>query len=103
MKNFRVVIPILLALVVAGGGSLLVYNWVQKQAVPKQVVQVQNDALPVAVAAVDLPLGTKLEKRMIKQVLFLKESLPPGYSSDPEKIMGRILVVPLKKNEPVTT
>jgi pilus assembly protein CpaB len=101
MKNFRVVIPILLALVVAGGGSLLVYNWVQKQAVPKQVVQVQNDALPVAVAAVDLPLGTKLEKRMIKQVLFLKESLPPGYSSDPEKIMGRILVVPLKKNEPV--
>jgi pilus assembly protein CpaB len=102
MKKFRVVIPILLALIVAGAGSLLVYSWVQKQAVPREAVQVQNEAVPVAVAALDLPWGTKLEKQMMKSVLFLKESLPPGHSSEPEKVIGRVLVMPLKRNEPIT-
>lgn len=102
MKKFRVVVPILLAIIVAGAGSLLVYSWVQKQAMPKEAVQVQNEAVPVAVVALDLPWGTKLEKQMMKSVLFLKESLPPGYSSEPEKVIGRILVSPLKRNEPIT-
>jgi pilus assembly protein CpaB len=102
MKNFKAVIPITLALIIAGGGSLLVFRWLQKQAAPKAVAQVQNEAVPVAVAALDLKWGTKLDKQMMNTVLFLKESLPPGYVSQPEKIAGRILVAPLRKNEPVT-
>jgi pilus assembly protein CpaB len=102
MKKSRVFIPILLALIIAGGGSLLVYNVLQKQAAPTEVVQVQNEAVPVAVAGLDLPWGTKLEKQMMKSVLFLKESLPLGHSSEPEKLVGRVLVMPLKKNEPIT-
>jgi pilus assembly protein CpaB len=102
MKNFKAVIPIVLALVIAGGGSLLVYRWLQKQTASKAVAQVQNEAVPVAVAALDLKWGTKLDKQMMNTVLFLKESLPPGYVSQPEKVAGRVLVMPLKKNEPVT-
>ena len=102
MKNFKVVIPIVLALIVAGGGSFLLYRWLQTQAAPKEVALVQNEAVPVAVAVADLQWGTKLDKQMMTTVLFLKESLTPGYSSEPEKVAGRILVAPLRKNEPVT-
>jgi pilus assembly protein CpaB len=55
----------------------------------------------VAVAAVDLPWGTKLERDMIKTVAFLKESLPPGYSSDASAIENRILITQIKQNEPI--
>ena len=102
MKNFKAVIPIVLALMVAGGGSFLLYRWLQSQSAPKEVAQVQTEAMPVAVAALDLQWGTKLDKPMMTKVLFLKESLPPGYFPEPEKIVGRVLVAPLKKNEPVT-
>ena len=102
MKNFKVVIPILLALIVAGGGSFLLYQWLQSQSAPKEVVQVQEEAVPVAVAALDLQWGTKLDKQMMKTVSFLKESLPPGYCSEPEKVAGRVLVAALRQNEPVT-
>jgi pilus assembly protein CpaB len=102
MKNFKAVIPIVLALIIAGGGSFLVYRWLQKQTAPKEAAQVQNEGVPVAVAALDLQWGTKLDNQMMKTVLFLKESLPPGYASQPGKVAGRVLVAALKKNEPVT-
>ena len=39
---------------------------------------------------------------MIKTIPFLKESLPAGYVSDAASLKGRILITPLKTNEPVT-
>jgi pilus assembly protein CpaB len=38
---------------------------------------------------------------MIKVVPFLKASLPEGYFSDPASLEGRVLISPIKANEPI--
>ena len=82
MNKLKAVIPIALALVFAATASVLLYNWMQKKTPPKEVVKVETtEALPVAVAALDLALGTQLDSDMIKTVPYLKDSLPPGYHS----------------------
>ena len=101
MGRWKAFIPIILALVVATGGSVFLYKWLQVKTAPAAVVQVETQAVPVVVAAADLTWGTKLTKEMLKTVPFLKESLPAGYLSDPEALEGRVVITPLKEREPV--
>lgn len=101
MGKWKAIIPIVLALAVATGGSIILYKWLQLKTAPKKVVQVEAQAVPVVVAAADLPLGTKLSKPMLKTVNYLEDSLPPGYTSDPGSVVGRVLITPLKQKEPV--
>lgn len=104
MNVFKVFLPILLALVIAFGSSLMLYRWIQGQTAPKEVVAVQKDtnATPVVVSASDLKWGTVLKQEMMKTVPFLQESLPPDYFAKPEDLIGRVLVSQLKPNEPIT-
>jgi pilus assembly protein CpaB len=99
--KWKAIIPIISALVIAAVGSVFLYKFIQKQTAPKEVVRVETEAVPVAVAAVDLTWGTKLEGEMLKTIAFLRESLPPGYYSDSGSIKGRIVIAQIKKNEPV--
>jgi pilus assembly protein CpaB len=101
MGRWKAFIPIILALVVATGGSVFLYKWLQVQTAPAAVVQVEAQAVPVVVAAVDMNWGTKLSKEMLKTVPFLKESLPAGYLVDPEALVGRVVISALKEREPV--
>lgn len=101
MGRWKAFIPIILALVVAAGGSMLLYRWLQLKTAPKELVKVESDAVPVVVASADLAWGTKLTTGMLKTVPFLKESLPAGYKSDPGSLEGRVLISPLNEKEPV--
>lgn len=101
MGRWKALIPIILALVIATAGSIFLYRWLQMKTAPQEVVQVEGDAVPIVVAAADLPWGTKLKKEMLKEVSFLKESLPAGYKSDPKTLEGRILIAPIKQKEPI--
>ena len=102
MKRWQAILPIILALVVALTTSFFIYKWLQRQRAPKEVVKVvKSEAVPVIVAAVDLPWGTKLNSETIKRTPYLKESLPPGYFSDVDAMEGRVLIVSLKQNEPI--
>ena len=98
MGRWKVVIPIVLALVIAAGGSLFLYKWLQLKTKPKETVKVETQAVPVAVAAVNIPWGTKLKRDMIKTVPYLTESLPTGYSSDRGKLEGRVVIAALKQS-----
>jgi len=102
-KLLKAFIPIAMALVMALAASVLVYRWLQTQTSAKEVVKIeaQSEAVPVAVATVDLPWGTQLKTDMAKTIPYLKESLPPGYSSDPDSLAGRVLITPLKAHEPI--
>jgi pilus assembly protein CpaB len=102
MGNLKAVVPIAVSLVIAFVGSYFIYMWIQKQQAPKQMVQVQAEAVPVVVAVSDLPWGTQLKPEMLKTTPFLKQSLPAGYFSGPDDIKDRIVVAPLKANDPVT-
>lgn len=103
MGKYKAVIPFVLALVIAATGSVFLYQWLNNQKTPKEVMKAKpTNTVPVVVAAVDLPWGTKLNKEMIKTVVFLKESLPNAYFSEPKSLEGRVSIVPLKQNEPIT-
>ena len=102
MGRWKAFIPIILALAIATGGSVFLYKWLQAKNAPAAATKkVEAEAVPVVVAAADLKWGSKLTKEMVKTVPFLKESLPSGYISDPEAVKGRVLIAPLKMQEPV--
>jgi pilus assembly protein CpaB len=103
MGNWRAYIPIALSLVIAVVGSIFLYNWIERQRGPKEIVQVEKtEAAPIAVAAANLPWGSKLTPEMIKMAPFLKESLPPGYFASATDLKGRVTLTPLKLNELIT-
>ena len=103
MKSLKTFLPIALSLVIAAGGSFALYKWIQgKQGAGKEIVQVQAEASPVIVATGDLAWGTKLKPEMLKTTPYLKESLPEGHFSKLPDITGRVLISPVKANEPIT-
>jgi len=103
MKNMKTFIPIALSLVIAAGGSFLLYKWIQaKKTGEKEIVRVETEASPVVVAAADLVWGSKLKPEMLKTVPYLKESLPSGHYSKLNDLTGRVIISPIKSNEPIT-
>jgi pilus assembly protein CpaB len=101
MVNLKAIVPIALSLVIAVVGSLLIYNWVEMRTAPKEVVKVQTEAVPVAVAASIIPWGSKIKPEMVKMVPYLRESLPSGYFSKVEDIKDRVLITPMRINDPI--
>ena len=101
MGRLKALIPIALALIVATGGSVFLYKWLKIKTTPTEVVKMEAEAVPVVVATVDLPWGTKLQKEMLKTVPYLKESLPDGYQSNPDLLAGRVVISPFKASEAV--
>jgi pilus assembly protein CpaB len=98
MGKLRSLIPLGAATIIALIISILIYGYLQKKTQVKEVI---IETLPVAVAANDLSWGTTLTKEKIKKVDFLKGSLPEGFSSDPDSLVGRVLIYPVKANEPI--
>jgi pilus assembly protein CpaB len=101
MGNLKAVIPIALSLVIAVVGSFILYNWIQKRTAPKEMVKVEAVAVPVAVAASDLPWGTQIKPEMVKAVPYLRESLPTGYFAKVDDLKDRVLIAPMKINDPI--
>lgn len=102
MGNWKTSAPIALSLIIAVAGSYFLYRWIERQRQPMEVVQVQAEAVQVAVATANLPWGTKLKPEMIKTSPYLKESLPTGYFAGVNDLKNRVLLTPLKINEPIT-
>ena len=101
MNNLKSIIPLALSLVIAVSGSFFIYKWIRQQQKPVQVVKKEAEIASIAVAAVDLKWGTKLTEEMVETTSFLKESLPAGSFLTNEKLIGRVIVSPLKQGEPI--
>ena len=88
-----------LAIAVLAGGGLAygTYNFLQNQ----PVRQVNTPTQAVVVAAADLQLGAELKKDDLQVVLFPAGKTPEGAFAKPEEIIGRGLIVPIVKNEPI--
>ena len=87
-------VAVLIALFVA----TLSYSYLQKSyAAKNKTMETQQ----VVVAAADLAWGTSLGREYMKHSNFLKESLPPGYYTDPAALDGRVILYPLKAGEPI--
>jgi pilus assembly protein CpaB len=98
MGKYKSVMLLGVAVIIALITSLLVYGYIQRKGSPKEVAV---DIQPIVIAAVDLSWGTRITNEMLKKANFLKGSLTTGYFSDPALVVGRVLIYPVKANEPI--
>jgi len=88
-----------LAIAVLAGGGLAygTYNMINNQPVKTAVMATQ----PVVVAAGDLTLGSELKKEDLTIVNFPKGQAPDGSFARVQDVIGRGVISPMVKNEPV--
>ena len=106
MGKWRAIIPITFALVISLIASFLIFHWLRTQTVTEVSgnghMKSESNVVAVAVAAEDLPLGQKIQPKMVKVANYLKESLPPESFSDPALLEGRVVMTSIKQNEPIS-
>ena len=99
MARIRIFIVLALALTAGGVLAFATYNYVQSQG--------NRPALPgmatrrVVVAAADLAVGSELTPDTLRTIEWPASSVPDGAMEDPKEIVGRGLILPVIKNEPI--
>ena len=91
-----VVIVTVCAFVLAGCASFLSYSYLKQQGTT------QRQEVTIAIAATDIPMGTKLDATHIKLAAWSKETLVTGYHTDAKKLIGRVAVRPMSAGDIVT-
>ena len=96
--NKRSLITILISLFLAATVAWIGNAWIEKRlsgsAQPPAMVK-------VLVAAKDIPIDTKIDQTFLKLVEMTPGSVPDGYQSSPDKILGKRLKEPVYKGEPI--
>jgi pilus assembly protein CpaB len=88
-----------LAIALTAGGALAygTYNYLQN--VPVKTVTMPTQ--PVVVAASDLQLGEAVAADNVMVVQYPADSVPQGVFAQPSEIVGRGLLAPVVRNEPI--
>jgi len=84
------------AILFAGSATVSVYSYLKKQSARG------FQGVTIATAATDIPVGTTLDRHMVKLVSWPKESLPTGYLADAGALQGRVAVRQLNTGDLVT-
>ncbi len=99
MKKYKPIILIGLTVLVALTTSLLAYRWFKESSMA--LAGQRGEIVNVAVAVTDLSWGAIIKPEMVKTVPFLKGSLGSGYFTDPAAVAGRVVITPIKADEPI--
>jgi pilus assembly protein CpaB len=97
MSRVRIFMVLLVALLAGGGLAAGTYNYLQN--VPVKTVTVPTRS--VVVANADLSLGHELKTENLTSIEWPAESVPEGTFAAPGEIVGRGLIVPVVRNEPI--
>ncbi len=97
MRN-RIFAVLTLAILAGGGLAYGTYNFLQASSPVKSV---DAPTTPVVVAAADLQLGAALKKEDLRTIAFPQGQAPEGSFTQPADLLGRGLIVPVVKNEPI--
>jgi len=101
MGRWRALIPITIALVISLVASLYLYKRLKEPDEATVRKSSEYDTADVAVAAINLALGSVIQPEMIKTANYLKKSLPPGSILDRKDLAGRVVISPIEENEPI--
>jgi pilus assembly protein CpaB len=93
----RIFAVLAIAILAGGGLAYGTYNFMQNQ----PVKQVNTPTQPVVVAAGDLQLGAEIKKEDLQVVQFPAGKTPEGTFAKADEVIGRGLIVPIVKNEPI--
>jgi pilus assembly protein CpaB len=97
-RRNRTLIVLGVAVLLASSASYIVYRAISKM----PVREVEVATMYVAVAAENLPTGTRILKEHVKMVGWPKSTPLQGAFSSPDAVIGRGLIQPIGINEPLT-
>lgn len=92
MKNARSLTMLIIALLAGLAAVVLAVKWIQQQG--------QQGGNKIAVAMVDIQLGSRLTPEMVQLVDWPLGSVPEGAFSDPKALDGRVVRTSLARGEP---
>ena len=95
----RPMVFVLLAGLAAMLASVMVYSALKRREAEVQNAMSHN--VEVVVAAMDLPLGTKIEPGEVKLARWSADSLPDGAYTDSKQVLGSYVKNSLVANEPI--
>lgn len=101
MKQKRLLIVLLLAVVTGLSAAYLSVQYMGQSAAPGTAAQARTSQL--AVAARDLPLGTVLRAEDVRLIEWSGGALPAGYANSAATVVGRGVITPVAMNEPLLT
>lgn len=93
MKNTRSAVMLVVALVAGLAAVVLAARWIQEQS--------QTGGGKVAVAMLDMQLGSRIAPEMIQMVEWPAGSVPVGAFADPKALDGRVVKSSLTRGEPI--
>jgi pilus assembly protein CpaB len=97
MRN-RIFAVLAIAILAGGGLAYGTYNFVNNN---QQVTTVATPTQPVVVAAADLQIGSEIKADDVQVLNFPAGQAPQGSFSSTSEVVGRGLIVPIVKNEPI--
>jgi pilus assembly protein CpaB len=99
MARIRIFIVLALALTAGGALAFATYNYVASQGA--RPVAEGMATRHVVVAAADLAVGAELTADSLRTIDWPASSVPDGAMDDPKEVVGRGLILPVIKNEPI--
>jgi pilus assembly protein CpaB len=102
MNRGRILLNASVAVVVSLAAGFFVLLWLQgKKQGPTQAAP-EKPQSSIVVSGADLPRGSKLDPASLKTAPYFIEAVPQGSFADAKALEGRVVMVPLGGNEPVT-
>lgn len=102
MNRYRALIFLGLAVVVALITSVMLFSWLRDVENRRNAPTAPaTKTTQVVVAAADLNWGTKLTREMFQLIDYPAGSLPDGHFTGVETLQDRVLLVNVKRNEPI--
>lgn len=99
MARIRIFIVLALALTAGGALAFATYNYVQSQGARPASPGMATRR--VVVAAADLAVGAELTPDSLRTIDWPASSVPDGAMDDPKEVVGRGLILPVIRNEPI--
>ena len=96
MKNFRVVIGLVVAVVIGLAASSYVYRQMSQVTAAKPI-----EMKHVVAAAARLPLGTRIESQHLRYIPWPETEPIPGMFMKAEDVIGRALITSVVENEAI--
>jgi pilus assembly protein CpaB len=99
MTRIRVFIVLVLALSAGGVLAYGTYSYMQNANTPAKVASMPTR--PVVIATTDLQVGAEIAADDLRTIQWPASSVPEGAFAQPSEVVGRGLIMPIVRNEPV--
>lgn len=100
MGKLKIIIPFMLAVLIALLATFMIYNWMKRKATSPILSKIVPRS-QVVLANEDLAWGTRLTPQMLKTAPITRGDVPKGSFSKADQVAGRVLITPVEKNEPI--